>query len=82
METVGVIGAGTMGSGIAQVFLAGKYRVILTDINDKLIQNGFSNINRSLDKAVEKGKTTKDAKEEMLGIWYYHPTLLHCMNAL
>jgi len=67
METIGIIGAGTMGNGIAQVFLAGKYRIILNDINEELLQGGLLAINRNIDKAIEKGKATKESKEEMLG---------------
>ncbi|HIU44603.1 MAG TPA: NAD(P)-binding domain-containing protein [Candidatus Ventrousia excrementavium] len=53
---VGIIGAGTMGGGIAQVFAQSGHEVLLCDINDELAQKGKARIVKSLDKLVAKGK--------------------------
>ena len=66
METIGVIGAGTMGCGIAQVFLEHGYKVIFNDLNDDLLKNGGSVIIKNLDKRVEKGMITPETKSNML----------------
>jgi 3-hydroxybutyryl-CoA dehydrogenase len=66
MEKIGVIGAGTMGSGIAQVFLEHGYRVILNDLNDKLLEKGISTINKNLDRSLEKGRINIETKADIL----------------
>ncbi|MCQ5375724.1 MAG: 3-hydroxybutyryl-CoA dehydrogenase [Methanomassiliicoccales archaeon] len=65
VRKIGIVGAGTMGSGIAQVAAQSGYEVILNDISDSFIQNGIAKIQKGLGKAVEKGKMTK---EEMANI--------------
>jgi 3-hydroxybutyryl-CoA dehydrogenase len=62
METtrIGVVGAGTMGNGIAQVFATAGYDVVLHDIGPAQLERGMSAIQRSLGKFVEKGKLTQD----------------------
>lgn len=62
-RTVGVIGAGTMGSGIAQVFAMAGYDVVLVDVEQRFLDRGLATIKKSLDKLVEKGKMTADAGE-------------------
>ena len=67
---VGVIGAGLMGSGIAQVAAAAGYPVLLRDVNQGLIDRGRGLIERSLAKFVEKGTleaTARDAALKRLG---------------
>jgi 3-hydroxybutyryl-CoA dehydrogenase len=54
MRNIVVIGAGTMGNGIAQVFAQNQYLVTLCDINDVALQRGLSNIQSSLDRMVKK----------------------------
>jgi 3-hydroxybutyryl-CoA dehydrogenase len=61
-----VVGAGTMGSGIAQVAADGGCTVVLTDINETFVSNGLANIERNLKRAVEKGKMTADRMSEIL----------------
>ncbi len=56
IRKVGVLGAGTMGAGIAQVFAQSGYTVAMRDIEDRFIQKGLAIIDKSLSKAVEKGK--------------------------
>lgn len=60
---VGVIGAGTMGSGIAQVFAMAGYDVVLVDIEPRILERGMASIKKSLDRFVEKGRITADAAE-------------------
>ena len=60
---VGIIGAGTMGGGIAQVFAQSGHEVLLCDINDELAQKGKARIVKSLDKLVAKGKMEQPEAE-------------------
>lgn len=66
MEKIFVLGAGTMGSGIAQAFAAKGYEVIIRDIKDEFVEKGLNGINKGLSKLVEKGKMTEEVKEEIL----------------
>lgn len=66
IKTIAVIGAGQMGSGIAQVAAQAGYRVILRDIKNELVERGLTNIKNNLARAVEKGKITPAEKEEIL----------------
>jgi len=67
IKTIGVVGAGTMGNGIAQVAAQAGYNVIMSDMEDKFVQNGLKNIDKFLSKSVEKGKMTADAKAAIMG---------------
>jgi 3-hydroxybutyryl-CoA dehydrogenase len=66
IETVGVLGCGLMGSGIAQVSAAAGYRTIVREVSDDLNDMGRKRIGKSLDKAVRKGKLEADAREATL----------------
>lgn len=61
-----VVGAGTMGSGIAQVFSAAGNEVYLCDIKNEYVDKGFENIKRGLVRLVEKGKMEESAKDSIL----------------
>ena len=61
-----VLGAGTMGAGIAQTFAAKGYEVILRDIKDEFVDRGLAGINKSLTKLVSKEKITAEDKEAIL----------------
>ena len=61
-----VLGAGTMGMGIAQVFAEAGKTVIVRDIADAFIQRGEGGLKKNLEKKVSKGKITEDQKNEML----------------
>jgi len=61
-----VIGAGQMGSGIAQVAATAGFRVILNDIQDEFIQRGLRGIEKNLTRDVEKGRKTEQEKAEIL----------------
>jgi 3-hydroxybutyryl-CoA dehydrogenase len=60
IKTVGVVGAGQMGSGIAQVFAAAGFNVIMQDIKEEFCEKGLSSIRTSLEKLVSKGKLSSD----------------------
>ncbi|MEO0004810.1 MAG: 3-hydroxybutyryl-CoA dehydrogenase [candidate division WOR-3 bacterium] len=66
-KKVGVVGAGTMGAGIAQVFATSGYDVVLVDVEQRFLDKGMTNIKRSLDKLVEKGKLAAEASGQVLG---------------
>ena len=63
---VGIIGAGTMGSGIAQAFAEAGNTVYLCDINEEFAANGKSKIAKGLSKLVAKEKVTQDLAEDMI----------------
>src|SRR6476660_9574066 len=58
IETVGVIGAGTMGNGIAQVFAQAGFPVLLVDVAQPMLDRARGTIAKSLGKFVDKGKLT------------------------
>ena len=66
IETVGVVGAGTMGSGIAQVAARAGYAVVLRDIKDEFLQRGMAAIDRSLQRDVEKERLKEDEKRAVI----------------
>ena len=66
IEQVGVIGAGTMGNGIAHVFAASGHRVILCDIEQSIVDRALARISKNLDRAVSKNKITEAQKNETL----------------
>jgi len=67
IKTVGVIGAGTMGSGIAQVFAQAGFSVLLVDVATPMLDRARTTIARSLDKFVEKGKLSAADRDGSLG---------------
>lgn len=67
VKTFGVIGAGQMGNGIAQVAAMSGLKVIMNDIKDEFVQRGLNNITNILSKNVEKGKMSAEEKEAILG---------------
>lgn len=66
IKTIGVVGAGTMGSGIAQVAAAAGYDVIMADVAEELVQKGLNSIEKSLSRLVKKGKISSDNMTEIL----------------
>ncbi len=67
IKTVGVLGAGTMGNGIAHVFAKSGYRVILCDVEQRFIDRGLDAIGKNLEREVTKNKITADARTAALG---------------
>jgi len=67
MKNVAVIGAGTMGNGIAHTFAQSGFKVQLIDINDTLLKKGIKTITKNLDRMIAKGTITEAEKQETLG---------------
>jgi 3-hydroxybutyryl-CoA dehydrogenase len=67
IEVVGVIGAGTMGNGIAQVSAAAGLQVVMTDISDAAVQRGLATVGSSLERLVKKEKMSAADREAALG---------------
>ncbi len=61
-----VLGAGTMGAGIAQAFAVKGHEVIIRDIKNEFVEKGLEGINKNLSKLVSKGKMEESQKEEIL----------------
>ncbi len=66
VHKVGVLGAGTMGNGIAQVFAASGFEVLMRDVGQVPLERGLSAIQKSLGKFVEKGKLSAEDSEAAL----------------
>ena len=66
IKTVAVLGAGTMGNGIAHVFARAGYSVILRDVQESFLQRGMETIGKNLDREVKKGKLTEAEKPQVL----------------
>ena len=66
IKTVGVIGAGTMGNGIAHVFAKGGYSVVLVDVEQKFLDRGLDTIKKNMEREVSKGKLTSEQREQAL----------------
>ncbi len=67
IETIGVIGAGTMGNGIAQTAAGAGFDVVMCDISVDYIERGIANVGKSLDRFVKKETMTEEQKTEILG---------------
>src|SRR2546430_209227 len=67
IKTVGVLGCGLMGSGIAQVCAAAGYKTIVREVEEPFLKKGLGRIDKFLSDGVEKGKVTADAKAKTLG---------------
>jgi 3-hydroxybutyryl-CoA dehydrogenase len=67
IKTVGVLGCGLMGAGIAQVCAAAGYRTIVREVEDGLLKKGLGRIDKFLSDGVEKGKVTPEARTTTLG---------------
>ncbi|MGA9882315.1 MAG: 3-hydroxybutyryl-CoA dehydrogenase [Candidatus Acidiferrales bacterium] len=67
IKTVAVLGAGTMGNGIAHVFARSGYRVLLRDLEKKYLDRAIDNISKNLDREVAKNKISAAEKSSALG---------------
>ncbi|MBW1766806.1 MAG: 3-hydroxybutyryl-CoA dehydrogenase [Deltaproteobacteria bacterium] len=67
IKTLGVVGAGQMGSGIAQVAAARGLSVVMSDIKDEFVEKGFSVIEKSLGRMVKKEKISQKDQKSILG---------------
>lgn len=68
LKSVGVIGAGQMGSGIAQVFAMAGFQVVLNDVRQKQLDQAIGLIERNIERQVAKGKTTPGEKSAALDL--------------
>jgi 3-hydroxybutyryl-CoA dehydrogenase len=66
IERVGVVGAGTMGSGIAHVFVRGGFQVMLCDVEQRFLDGALKSIGKNLDREVAKAKITAEDKAAAL----------------
>lgn len=66
VKKIGVIGAGQMGHGIAQVAAQAGFEVILRDIKDEFVKKGIGRIDKFLSKSIEKGKLIEDEKKKIM----------------
>jgi 3-hydroxybutyryl-CoA dehydrogenase len=67
IKTLGVVGAGQMGAGIAQVASFSGFSVLMSDIKDEFLERGFSSIENSLNRLVKKEKITQEDLKAILG---------------
>jgi len=66
IETVGVIGAGTMGNGIAHVFAKNGYQVVLCEVEQRFLDHGIETIRKNLEREVAKNKLTAEQSQQAL----------------
>ncbi len=66
-EMIGVVGAGTMGNGIAQVAARAGYAVVMRDVQDDFLARGVAAIERSLQRDVDKGRLTGEEQRAIVG---------------
>jgi 3-hydroxybutyryl-CoA dehydrogenase len=67
IKKVGVVGCGLMGSGIVEVCAKAGYEVVVSEINEEFLQKGMDRLNKSLSRAVSKGKATQEEMNATLG---------------
>jgi len=67
IKTVGVLGCGLMGSGIAQVCAASGYKTVVREVEPALLDKGLARVKKFLADGVEKGKVTAEARDATLG---------------
>lgn len=67
IQSIGVVGAGTMGNGIAQAFAVAGYPVVMTDISQAAVERGLKTVDGSLERLVKKEKMTAEAKAAAMG---------------
>ena len=64
IKTVGVVGAGTMGNGIAHVFAKSGYSVVLLDVEQRFVDRGMDTIRKNLEREVSKGKLSAEQRDQ------------------
>ena len=67
IKIVGVLGAGTMGNGIAHVFARSGFQVILRDVEERFLDRALETITKNLDREIKKGRVTEADKPRILG---------------
>lgn len=66
IQQVGVVGAGQMGNGIAQVAASKNFKVVMTDVSDEALKKGLGTIESSLDRLIKKGSLAAEEKAKIL----------------
>ena len=66
IKTVGVIGAGTMGNGIAHAFAKGEYNVVLVDLEQRFLDRGLETVRKNMEREVAKAKLTAEQRDRAL----------------
>jgi 3-hydroxybutyryl-CoA dehydrogenase len=66
IQTVGIVGAGQMGNGIAHVFALAGYEVLMNDVNEESLRKALVTIDRNIERQVTRGKVTAEAKAEAM----------------
>lgn len=77
INTIGVVGAGTMGLGIAQISAMAGYLTILYDLDQNVLDKAKSTIEKNLNKGIEKGKVTEELKNKTLQNFKYTTEINH-----
>lgn len=67
ITTIGVIGAGTMGSGIAQVAARAGFNVIMRDVAENFVNRGLATIRKNIDRDIQKSRLTREEGDQILG---------------
>src|SRR5258708_24303724 len=67
IKTVAVLGAGTMGNGIAHVFARAGFKVILRDVEQRFVDRGMETIVKNLDREIKRGRIAETEKGTVLG---------------
>ena len=68
IQVVGVVGAGTMGNGIAHVFARGGFQVLLCEVEQRFLDRGLDTIRKNMERETAKGKATAAETEKALGL--------------
>ncbi|HET9422372.1 MAG TPA: 3-hydroxyacyl-CoA dehydrogenase NAD-binding domain-containing protein, partial [Nocardioides sp.] len=79
--TIGVVGLGTMGAGIGEVFARNGYRVIGVELNDESVERGRQHFENSTGRAVKRGKLTEAEQADLLGRITYTTSLKDLTDA-
>ena len=81
MKKISIIGAGTMGTDIAQVFAKTGYEVVVRDMTDEIIAGSEKKLDKTLTKLVDKGKMSDEDKKNMLGLIKFSTKLEDCADS-
>ncbi len=82
MTTIAICGAGTMGSGIAQVAATAGYTTILYDLNEEVVQKARASINKSLQSQVDKNRISAERSKEIIGRIHFTSDIRECVADL
>ncbi|HEY3530046.1 MAG TPA: 3-hydroxybutyryl-CoA dehydrogenase [Nocardioides sp.] len=79
--TIGVVGLGTMGAGIAEVFARNGFSVVGVEVNDEAVQRGRQHLEHSTGRAVQRGKLSEEDQAELIGRVTFTTTLKDLADA-